>query len=93
MSTLHTEGLTKSYGGRTVVRGVNLYPSQVEEIVRRHPEVDEFLIEQRTVRSMDEVVLLVAGGVLFAFYRPVLRDALNAARGETQSSDAPASSR
>src|SRR6185295_8718306 len=24
MSTLHTEGLTKSYGGRTVVRGVNL---------------------------------------------------------------------
>jgi phenylacetate-CoA ligase len=40
------------------VRGVNLYPSQVEEIVRRHPDVDEFLIEQRTVRSMDEVVLL-----------------------------------
>jgi hypothetical protein len=41
----------------------------------------------------DEAVLLVAAGVLFAFYRPVLRDALNAARGETQSSDAPASSR
>jgi phenylacetate-CoA ligase len=40
------------------VRGVNLYPSQVEEIVRRHPEVDEFLIEHRTVRRMDEVVLL-----------------------------------
>jgi len=40
------------------VRGVNLYPSQVEEIVRRHPEVDEFLIEQRTVRRMDEVTLL-----------------------------------
>jgi phenylacetate-CoA ligase len=40
------------------VRGVNLYPSQVEEIVRHHPDVDEFLIEHRTVRSMDEVVLL-----------------------------------
>ncbi len=40
------------------VRGVNLYPSQVEEIVRRHPEIDEFLIEHRTVRRMDEVVLL-----------------------------------
>jgi phenylacetate-CoA ligase len=40
------------------VRGVNLYPSQVEEIVRRHPEIDEFLIELRTVRRMDEVVLL-----------------------------------
>ena len=40
------------------VRGVNLYPSQVEEIVRRHPEIDEFLIEHTTVRRMDEVVLL-----------------------------------
>jgi len=40
------------------VRGVNLYPSQVEEIVRRHPEVEEFLVETRTVRRMDEVVLL-----------------------------------
>jgi phenylacetate-CoA ligase len=40
------------------VRGVNLYPSQVEEIVRRHPEIDEFVIEHRTLRHMDEVVLL-----------------------------------
>ncbi len=40
------------------VRGVNLYPSQVEAIVRRHREVEEFLIEHRTVRRMDEVVLL-----------------------------------
>jgi len=40
------------------VRGVNLYPSQVEDIVRRYPEIDEFLIEHRTVRRMDEVVLL-----------------------------------
>jgi len=40
------------------VRGVNLYPSQVEDIVRRHPEIDEFLIEHRTERRMDEVVLL-----------------------------------
>jgi phenylacetate-CoA ligase len=40
------------------VRGVNLYPSQVEAIVRRHREIEEFLIEHRTVRRMDEVVLL-----------------------------------
>jgi len=40
------------------VRGVNLYPSQVEAIVRRHREIDEFLLELRKVRSMDEVVLL-----------------------------------
>jgi phenylacetate-CoA ligase len=41
------------------VRGVNLYPSQVEDIVRGHPEVTEFVIEHRRVREMDEVSLLV----------------------------------
>jgi phenylacetate-CoA ligase len=41
------------------VRGVNLYPSQVEEIVRRHPDVVEFVIEHRRVRHMDEVTLVV----------------------------------
>jgi phenylacetate-CoA ligase len=41
------------------VRGVNLYPSQVEDIVRRHPEVREFVIEHRRERQMDEVTLLV----------------------------------
>jgi phenylacetate-CoA ligase len=39
------------------VRGVNLYPSQVEDIVRRHPQVTEFVIEHRRVRQMDEVSL------------------------------------
>jgi phenylacetate-CoA ligase len=41
------------------VRGVNLYPSQVEDIVRRHPQVVEFAIERGRVRHMDEVALLV----------------------------------
>jgi phenylacetate-CoA ligase len=41
------------------VRGVNLYPSQVEDIVRGHPGVTEFVIEHRRVREMDEVTLLV----------------------------------
>jgi phenylacetate-CoA ligase len=41
------------------VRGVNLFPSQVEDIVRRHPEVVEFVIEHRRERQMDEVSLLV----------------------------------
>jgi phenylacetate-CoA ligase len=41
------------------VRGVNLYPSQVEDIVRRYPEVSEFVIEHRRERQMDEVTLLV----------------------------------
>jgi phenylacetate-CoA ligase len=44
------------------VRGVNLYPSQVEDIVRVHREVTEFVIEHRRVREMDEVTLLVEIG-------------------------------
>ena len=41
------------------VRGVNLFPSQVEDIVRRYPEVAEFVIERRRERQMDEVSLLI----------------------------------
>lgn len=41
------------------VRGVNLFPSQVEDIVRRHSQVVEFAIEHRRVRQMDEVNLLL----------------------------------
>jgi phenylacetate-CoA ligase len=59
----------KVYGGlqgrvddMVTVRGVNLFPSQVEDIVRRHSEVTEFLIEHRKVRGMDEVTLLIECG-------------------------------
>ena len=41
------------------VRGVNLYPSQIEDIVRRYSAVREFVIERRVVQHMDEVVLVV----------------------------------
>jgi phenylacetate-CoA ligase len=41
------------------VRGVNLFPSQVEDIVRRYPEVVEFVIEHHSERRMDEVSLLL----------------------------------
>ena len=47
------------------VRGVNLFPSQVEDIVRRHPEVGEFVIEHRRERRLDEVVLLVEAPTSF----------------------------
>ncbi len=43
------------------VRGVNLFPSQIEDIVRRYPEIREFVIERRSERRMDEVALLVEG--------------------------------
>src|ERR1700694_4779406 len=41
------------------VRGVNLYPSQVEDILRRHGQITEFVIERKRVRQMDEVAVLV----------------------------------
>jgi phenylacetate-CoA ligase len=41
------------------VRGVNLYPSQVEDIVRRYIEVSDFVIEHRRVRQLDEVTLVL----------------------------------
>jgi phenylacetate-CoA ligase len=42
-----------------IVRGVNVFPSQVEEIVRLESAVTEFVIECRTVRQMDEATVVV----------------------------------
>lgn len=60
------------------VRGVNLYPSQVEDIVRRHPQVVEFMIEHRRERQMDEVTLVVecAGAAPVEELHAELRSAL-----------------
>jgi phenylacetate-CoA ligase len=57
-------GLRGRVDDMLTVRGVNLFPSQVEDVVRRHPQIGEFVIEHRRVREMDEVELLVecAGG-------------------------------
>ena len=41
------------------VRGVNLYPAQVEDLVRRHPSIGEFQIEVRRVRGMDEATVVI----------------------------------
>jgi len=42
-----------------IVRGVNVFPSALEGIVRRFPAVDEFMIEIYRRTEMDEVRLLV----------------------------------
>ena len=42
-----------------IVRGVNVFPSALEGIIRRFPAVDEFLIEVYRPSEMDEVRLLV----------------------------------
>lgn len=41
------------------VRGVNLYPSAVDEVVRRHTDVVEYRVEIRTVDGMAELAIEV----------------------------------
>ena len=42
-----------------VVRGINVYPSAIEGIVREHPEVAEYRIEVRRVHEMDELRIVL----------------------------------
>lgn len=42
-----------------VIRGVNIYPSAVERVVREFDGIAEFQIEQKKVDAMDELDLLV----------------------------------
>jgi phenylacetate-CoA ligase len=42
-----------------VVRGVNIFPSAVEEVVRSCGGVAEYCVESRTVRSLTELVLRI----------------------------------
>jgi phenylacetate-CoA ligase len=57
-------GLQGRVDDMLTVRGVNVFPSQVEDVVRRHLQIGEFVLEHRRVREMDEISLLVecAGG-------------------------------
>lgn len=74
-----TGGIRGRVDDMFTVRGVNLYPSQVEDIVRRHSTVGEFVIERRRVQHMDEVVLVVEmadGGTSAARLEADLRQAL-----------------
>ena len=74
-----TGGIRGRVDDMFTVRGVNLYPSQVEDIVRRHSTVGEFVIERRRVQHMDEVVLVVEmadGGTSAGRLEADLRQAL-----------------
>ncbi len=42
-----------------IVRGVNIYPSAIEAIVRAYPEVQEFQMEVSRVNEMDELEIRV----------------------------------
>lgn len=62
---IHRERLTLEGGilsridDMAVIRGVNVYPSAIEAIVREFPEVTEFLVRQHQSEAMDELELLI----------------------------------
>jgi phenylacetate-CoA ligase len=65
-----------------VVRGVNIFPSAVEEIVRSCGGVAEYCVESRTVRSLAELTLQIEperdvqdAGQLVGRLEAALRDA------------------
>ncbi len=76
-------GITGRVDDIFTVRGVNLYPSQVEDIVRRHAGIAEFVIERRRVEQMDEVTLAVeeGGGMTVDRLEADLRQALGVRLG------------
>jgi phenylacetate-CoA ligase len=58
-----------------VVRGVNVYPSAIEAVVRQFPDIVEFMVEQRKVDAMDEIELLIeAPGNVVKHLETKLRD-------------------
>lgn len=42
-----------------LVRGVNIYPSAVEDVVRRFGQIQEFEVHERTVDDMREIEILI----------------------------------
>lgn len=59
VTTRFQGGIVARADQMTVVRGVNLYPSAFEEVLRRHDEVAEYRVEISTRASMREVTLFV----------------------------------
>lgn len=53
------EGILGRVDDMLVVRGVNVYPSAVEEVLRKYPSIAEYRVEVLRVRSMTEIKLTV----------------------------------
>ena len=52
-------GILSRVDDMVVIRGVNIYPSAIDAVVRQFPEISEYMVEQRKVDAMDEIELLV----------------------------------
>jgi phenylacetate-CoA ligase len=61
-----------------IVRGVNVYPSSIEAVLRTFPEIEEFRIVVRNVGEMDEIELEVECPTTFV---PQVEAALRASLG------------
>jgi phenylacetate-CoA ligase len=53
------EGILGRVDDMLLVRGVNVYPSAVEEVLRRFPAVAEYRVEVSRVRSMTEIKMIL----------------------------------
>ncbi len=61
-----------------VIRGVNIYPSSIEAVLRRFPQIDEFRIVVRRVGALDEIEVEVeCPEELVPEVEAALRQALN----------------
>jgi phenylacetate-CoA ligase len=43
----------------TIVRGVNVFPSAIENVMREFPEIDEFRVEVSAQNAMSELKLIL----------------------------------
>ena len=57
---LHLEGgILDRSDDMVIVRGVNLYPSALEEVIRNFPAVEEFQVVEREVEAMTELEIQI----------------------------------
>jgi phenylacetate-CoA ligase len=56
------DGILGRVDDMLVVRGVNIYPSAVEEVLRRFQSITEYRVEINSVRAMTELKMLIEAG-------------------------------
>lgn len=52
-------GVLSRVDDMVVVRGVNVYPSAIEAVVRQFPDIIEYMVEQKKEDAMDEIEVLI----------------------------------
>jgi len=52
-------GILGRYDNMLFVHGVNIYPAAIEEIIRKHPEIEEYRIEFKSRRSMTDMKITI----------------------------------